>query len=128
MSQGILLCQSRKLINQKLFRQLEELKPLYVDEPERKKKDIYKRQIEDTINILTNGKEAFDFEIYFSEVFHRKSGFDVVIANPPYGADIDDILYKLRPLYLEATRNYAEIYKMFMQLGLRMVRKDGIQL
>ena len=122
-----LMSVEKNLFNQKLFRQLEELKPLYFDEPEWKKKDIYKRQIEDTINILTNGKEAFDFEIYFSEVFHRKSGFDVVIANPPYGADIDDMLYKLRPLYLEATRNYAEIYKMFMQLGLRMVRKDGIQ-
>lgn len=26
----------------------------------------------------------FDFEICFSEVFHKNNGFDVVIANPPY--------------------------------------------
>jgi len=53
-------------------------------EPDKDKKDRYKQQIEDTIHELTNGKEAFDFEIYFSEVFHQKSGFDVVIGNPPY--------------------------------------------
>jgi hypothetical protein len=60
------------------------LKPRYFDEPDKDKKDRFKLQIEDTIHELTNGKEAFDFEIYFSEVFHRKSGFDVIIANPPY--------------------------------------------
>jgi NADH-quinone oxidoreductase subunit L len=30
------------------------------------------------------GNETFDFEIYFSEVFQRLKGFDIVIANPPY--------------------------------------------
>ena len=74
----------KTLFNQQLFRRLEELKPLYFDESDKDKKDRYKQQIEDTIHELTNGKEAFDFEIYFSEVFHQKSGFDVVIANPPY--------------------------------------------
>ena len=34
--------------------------------------------------ILTKGKQIFDFEIHFSEVFHNTRGFDVVIANPPY--------------------------------------------
>ena len=29
-------------------------------------------------------QKAFDFEIYFSEVFQAKQGFDIVIANPPY--------------------------------------------
>src|SRR5262249_17224384 len=72
------------LFNKQLFQRLEELKPRYFDEPEKIKKRRYKQQIEDTIHELTNGKEAFDFEIYFSEVFHRHGGFDVVIANPPY--------------------------------------------
>jgi type I restriction-modification system DNA methylase subunit len=122
-----LLGVEKNLFNQQLFRRLEELKPRYFDEPDKDKKARYKQQIEDTIHGLTNGKEAFDFEIYFSEIFHNKGGFDVVIANPPYGADIDQMLPKLRPLYFEAIRNYAEIYKMFMQLGLRKVRSDGIQ-
>jgi type I restriction-modification system DNA methylase subunit len=79
-----LLDVEKNLFNQQLFRRLEELKPRYFDEPDKDKKDRYKQQIEDTIHELTNGKEAFDFEIYFSEVFHSKGGFDVVIANPPY--------------------------------------------
>ena len=37
------------------------------------------------------------------------------------------MLPALAPLYYEATRNYADIYKMFMQLGLRKTRPDGIQ-
>ena len=28
--------------------------------------------------------KPFDFEMYFSEVFQEKGGFDIVIANPPY--------------------------------------------
>jgi hypothetical protein len=32
---------------------------------------------------LTNGKQAFDFEIEFSGVFHKESGFDLLIARPP---------------------------------------------
>ena len=79
-----LLSVEKTLFNEKLFRRLEELKPRYFDEPDKDKKDDYKRQIEEIIHELTNGKEIFDFEIYFSEVFHRKHGFDVVMANPPY--------------------------------------------
>ena len=44
------------------------------DEPDKEKKDQYKQQIEEAIHELTNGKEAFDFEIYFSEVVLKKGG------------------------------------------------------
>jgi adenine-specific DNA-methyltransferase len=79
-----LLGVEKDVFNERLFQRLEELKPRFFDEPDKDKKDRYKQEIEDTIHELTHGKEAFDFEIYFSEVFHRKGGFDVVIANPPY--------------------------------------------
>jgi len=36
------------------------------------------------IGQITDDNKEFDFEIYFSEVFHEKKGFDIVIANPPY--------------------------------------------
>lgn len=121
-----LLGVERDLFNANLFNQLENLKPLYFDETVKPKKDIYKRQIDNLLHELTNGKEIFDFEIYFSEVFH-KGGFDVVIANPPYGANIDMLLPQLRPLYKDAIQNYADVYKMFMQLGLRKLKPTGIQ-
>src|SRR6266478_5494015 len=79
-----LLGVEKTLFNEKLFRRLEELKPRFFDEPDKEKKDDYKRQIENITHDLTNGKEEFDFEIYFSEVVLKKGGFDIVIANPPY--------------------------------------------
>ncbi len=33
---------------------------------------------------------SFDLKIFFSEVFHLKGGFDIIIANPPYGSDIPE--------------------------------------
>jgi type I restriction-modification system DNA methylase subunit len=79
-----LLGVEKTLFNQQLFQKLEKLKPLYFDQSDQSEKAALRRQIDDLIHELTNGKEAFDFEIYFSEVFHLKGGFDVIIANPPY--------------------------------------------
>ncbi|MBE9481706.1 MAG: N-6 DNA methylase [Bacteroidetes bacterium] len=35
-------------------------------------------------------KIDFDFKMVFSEVFHNKGGFDVVIANPPWGIKVNE--------------------------------------
>ena len=122
-----LLGVEKNLFNNEQFKQLEALKPKFFDETDRTKKATIKGQIETLIHELTNGRETFDFEIYFSEVFNRGQGFDIVIANPPYGADIDKLLPLLRPLYRDAIKNYAEIYKMFIQLGLRKINEFGVQ-
>ncbi len=74
----------KTLFNAELFGKLESLKPLYFDESDKSQKSKYKLEIDKLIHQLTNGRETFDFEIFFSEVFHRKSGFDVTIGNPPY--------------------------------------------
>jgi type I restriction-modification system DNA methylase subunit len=122
-----LLGVEKDLFNFDTFNNLERLKPQFFDASDQAEKAKLKKQIDSFINTLTNGSLAFDFEIFFSEVFHTRKGFDVVIANPPYGADIDMMLPSLRPLYSDSIRNYAEIYKMFMQLGMRKVRVGGIQ-
>jgi len=74
-----------------------------------------------------NRKNYFLWKLHFIEVFERKGGFDVMIANPPYGADIDNQVEALRPLYSDAIQNYAEIYKMFFKRGLMLLREGGIQ-
>jgi hypothetical protein len=79
-----LLGVEKDLLNLHLFNELERLKPLLFDETSPKKKQEYKKQIDEIINQITKGHREFDFEVYFSEVFHEKKGFDVVIANPPY--------------------------------------------
>ena len=79
-----LLSVEKNLFNAALFSKLEELKPLYFNETSASKKQEYRNQIDELISQITNGHKDFDFEVYFSEVFHEKKGFDVVIANPPY--------------------------------------------
>ena len=78
-----LLGVERNVFNDTLFRQLEELKPQFFNESKKSEKKRLKKQIDAIIEELTKDG-TFDFEIYFSEVFHEKGGFDVVIANPPY--------------------------------------------
>jgi len=85
-----LLGVEKNLFNVELFNELESLKPLYFNETKIKKKQEYKKQIDQLIRQITNDNETFDFEVYFSEVFHEKSGFDVVIANPPYGTELTE--------------------------------------
>jgi len=79
-----LLGVEKNLFNNQLFNELERLKPLYFNETNPTKKQNYKKQIDGIISQITNGHKEFDFEVYFSEVFHNKGGFDVAIANPPY--------------------------------------------
>jgi hypothetical protein len=84
-----LLGVERDLFNQQLFASLEALKQQFFSETSSKRKRALKQQIDELILKLTKGHKDFDFEVYFSEVFHEKKGFDVVIGNPPYGADLD---------------------------------------
>jgi len=79
-----LLGVEKDLFNSQLFAELEKLKPQFFSETNPTMKQQYKKQIDDLISQITNGHTEFDFEVYFSEVFHGKGGFDVVIANPPY--------------------------------------------
>lgn len=74
----------KNLFNNHLFAELETLKPLYFNATNISKKKEYKTKIDGLIDQITDGRAQFDFEIYFSEVFHEQGGFDVVIANPPY--------------------------------------------
>ena len=123
-----LLGVEKHLFNEKLFHKLEQLKPIYFDESATVKKAELKQEIADLIHQLTNGKEDFDFEIYFSEVFHKKRGFDVVIANPPYvGESGHKELFR-------ATKQGAlgrfytgkmDYFYFFMHLALNLAREDA---
>ena len=42
-----------------------------------------------------------------------KDGFDIVIGNPPYGSNIDNLVHVYKKKYPTAIKNYAEIYKLF---------------
>jgi len=125
----------KNLFNKDQFKELEELKPKFFDESDQKKKADYKKKIQDVIGTLTNGLEIFDFQIYFSEVFHAKGGFDVVIANPPYisyglrgGQKMtkEDKEY-LKKAFADSAEYKISMYAIFMELGVRLSsRSNGV--
>jgi type I restriction-modification system DNA methylase subunit len=124
-----LLGVEKNLFNQQLFQQLEKLKVAYFDQSDQSEKSALRQKIDHLIHELTNGKEAFDFEIYFSEVFHRKGGFDVVIGNPPYVLLQDENKNaKLRDLYKKefVVASYKiDLYHLFIERGMRLLNRVG---
>ncbi len=123
-----LLGVEKTLFNLDLFKELEILKPLYFDETNAKKKQECKGHIDQLIKQITNNNENFDFQVYFSEVFHKKDGFDVVIANPPYvGESGHKELFRMTkegPLgqfYL----GKMDYFYFFLHLALNLARGNG---
>lgn len=121
-----LLSVEKNLLNLQLFNELEELKPLYFNETSARKKQKYKKQIDTLINQMTSGHEEFDFEVFFSEVFHEKKGFDVVIANPPYveHKKLAEISKELKKFKTYSGR--ADLYVYFYEIALNIMKEHGL--
>ena len=113
-----------KLFNYGPLKKLEELKPLYFNETSAVKKQKHKQRIDDLISQMTNGHKDFDFEVYFSEVFHEKKGFDVVIGNPPYVA-LQKNSGELGRLYRNAGfttfARTGDVYQLFYEKGCQLL-------
>lgn len=77
----------------------------------------------DSLKDLTES-DHFEWHLNFNEVFDNK-GFDIAIANPPYGADIDKLTKLLARLYPNTTKSFKDIYKIFIELGVSKLIKQG---
>ncbi|HLC16367.1 MAG TPA: Eco57I restriction-modification methylase domain-containing protein, partial [Thermodesulfovibrionia bacterium] len=122
-----LLGVKKDLFNNELFEQLEKIKPLYFNETNPTKKQEYKKQIDGLISSITNGHMEFDFEVYFSEVFHEKGGFDVVIGNPPY-VRVDEISIAIkRQFKINFTSSVGkyDLYYLFIEKGINLLKDNG---
>jgi len=70
--------------------------------------------------------EHFEWYINFSEIFQEKSGFDVVIANPPYVEH-----KKLKALSNRFKKDYstysgtADLYVYFYERGINILKNKG---
>jgi type I restriction-modification system DNA methylase subunit len=133
-----LLGVERNLLNNHLFKELEELKQQYFEETSSGKKKVEKEKIDELIRQITDNDEHFDFEVYFSEVFHEHSnnphfskggqgGFDVVVANPPYirHESIKEIKKELAKKYRDFYCGTADIYTYFYKCGLEVLKPGG---
>ena len=80
-----------------------------------------------TINLAEN-KKFFLWHTWFSDVFSRpsKEGFDIVIGNPPYGANINDLVSLYEELYPNTSHGYKDIYKYFYDFGLSICKNNGV--
>lgn len=70
-------------------------------------------------------EDFFLWHTWFTDVF-EKGGFDIVIGNPPYGANIDDLISIYEKEYPATSKGYKDIYKYFFDQGLRLLRNNGI--
>lgn len=122
-----LLSVERNVLNFHLFAELESVKQRFFDEINPRQKKDEKARILELIRDLTNNDEHFDFEIFFSEVYQKKRGFDVVIANPPYVRQ--EAIKEFKPwLSREFGKFYcgtADLYTYFYMRGLEILKPGG---
>ena len=118
---------------------IEKLKNIFFNETDQEKKAALKERIDAEIQArMTNSKKVFgysvdfDFRFLFSEVWHEKGGFDVVIGNPPYvRADRSAEHTALRKAILNSKQYETlwekwDLYVPFIEKGYRLLRAGGI--
>lgn len=69
------------------------------------------------------GEKAFKWEEQFPEVFN-KGGFDVVIGNPPYGANLIGKNW-LKVRYPKTSYGVIDSYKYFVELAIKLNKTQG---
>ncbi len=98
-------------------------------------KDSLKEIIEDVQNELRQAlaampapAEAVDWRVEFAEVFDRRGGFDIVVANPPYvrQEQIGPTKAALTKQYAAAATARSDLYCYFYARALQMLRTDGM--
>jgi len=60
-------------------------------------------------------------------MFGIKDGFDIVIGNPPYGADIDNYVKLFKKIYPKTSKGFKDIYKYFFNCCIeKLVKESGV--
>ena len=116
----------KNLFNYTLYPALEKKKLQYFGSTSPKNKAVLRREIDGLITQLSDGNQTFDFEVYFSEVFSTKKGFDISIGNPPYVSHdkiTDKNLIKKNFVTYEP---FADLYCYFFETAIRVGHSKSI--
>ncbi len=118
--------------------EIEKLKEQFFQEGDHGRKAQLKQEIDQNLTeCFASSKRSlgyevnFDFEIYFSEVFRAKGGFDAVIANPPY-IDSETMtkespqLRQLIQASYSLTKGNWDIYIAFYEKGFALLGRQGV--
>ena len=109
-------------------------KQFYVETNEQEKKLLRKNINEKIQSVLTVAEDFegypidFDYELFFSEVWKEKGGFDIVIGNPPYlqiqylTDDDKDLLKKIK---YDVFSLRGDLYELFYERGKLILRNEG---
>jgi len=97
-----------------------------------KELDFDPETAETQLRDYTSGKRLkplFLWDLFFSEVFHEKGGFDVVIGNPPYiqlqklrGNPIQQVYKNQKFRVYDST---GDIYCLFYEKGINILKRNG---
>lgn len=125
------------MIRQQQITELERLKAIHMDPRLRARHPGLEdeiAQLKEQIAIYAHPDESvegFDWRVEFAEVWSDRGGFDVVIANPPYGAKGQaKVPNRVRDLYFnqrsDAERGQArDPYGIFIARGLQLLKPNG---
>jgi len=69
-------------------------------------------------------KKPFNWKDEFPEVF-KSGGFNVIIGNPPWGADITKDYQYLSEYYPESTKEKKDTYKTFIDKAIQLLKPEG---
>jgi len=95
-----------------------------------KESDFDLESAENQLKEFTSGKMIkpfFLWKLYFSEVFYKMSGFDVVIANPPYvrQESIKESKPQLKHAFGAFYCGTADLYTYFYKRGMEILKPSG---
>lgn len=121
------------------FDKIELLKEKFFNESNHDNKKEFKKLIDNEIQERLNSSERvfgyeidFDFKLFFSEVWHEKGGFDIVIGNPPYvsnwslSKDNREIVLLLDKLYKDFLVGHWDIFLCFIPKAVNILKQKGV--
>ena len=74
---------------------------------------------------IVAGGLAFVWKEQFPDIM-ASGGFDVIVGNPPYGADIDQFVDVYEILYPETSQGFKDIYKYFFHRATGLIKNGGM--
>jgi hypothetical protein len=120
--------------------EIEKLKELFIYEAKPTRKHELRSRIDRAIyGLFENSAKSLgyqvsmDFKVNFSEVFHEKGGFDVVIGNPPYvRADEQSAWNRFQREQILASKSYETLWEKwdlfvpFIEKGYKLLKSGGV--
>lgn len=66
------------------------------------------------------------WQLYFPKVFRENGGFDIIIGNPPYGADLqDDVKKQCIQRFGDVHIRTIDTFNFFISLSLKLINREG---